>query len=72
MKSFLKVWERPGPKEVSVYWKKVSNKYVSGIKGGDGFNKIDTRDNMVDLKVNTDKLLKSVSNGDIKLVWKKI
>lgn len=72
MKNFMKVWMGKEPKEVKVYWRKINNKYISGIKGEDGFTKIDIKDNMVDLKTNTAKLLKSVSNGDIKLTWKRV
>ena len=71
MKNFLTMWMGKEPKEATVYWKKIEGKYMSAIKQGDGFNKIDSKDNMVDLKANTTKLLKSISNGDIKLVWKR-
>ena len=67
----MKIWGQQEPKEVTVYWKKIEGKYMSAIKQGDGFNKIDSNSNMVELKSNTNELLKSISNGDIKLVWKR-
>lgn len=71
MKKLMKVWIKEDPKEVVVYWKKINEQYVSAIKGQDGFNKIDNNTNMVELKANTTRLLRSVGHSDAKLVWKR-